>query len=77
MAIHTVGAAGEPLPPDILLLKITTSGRASARRAAAVSPDSRLSQAVFFSADCLPDLRTNFSDILRNFYVASGLRALY
>jgi len=42
-----------------------------------VSPKSRLSQAVFFSADCLPNLRINISYFLRNFSVANGLRALY
>jgi len=42
-----------------------------------VSLESRLSQAVFFSADCLSDSRINISYFLRNFSVASGLRALY
>jgi hypothetical protein len=61
---------------DIFFMNIPTSGTASARRTGLVSSESRLSQAVFFSDDCLPNLGINISYFFGNSCVANGLRAL-
>jgi len=61
---------------DIFFSNIPTSGMKSARRAVVVSRESRLSQAVLFSACCRAVSRKYISHNLVRFCAAAALRAL-
>jgi hypothetical protein len=58
--------ARNPFWRDIFGLAIPTSGTLGARKAVMVSPQSRLSQRIFFSSDCNSDSHNFFRNVARS-----------